>query len=62
MTLLYQEAEAYIQCMRPDPLLPSELLPKDYLGKSVFKLHEKARKQIAQALIALASNTHDRGS
>jgi hypothetical protein len=30
MSLLHQEAEAYVQCMRPDPLLPDELLPKNY--------------------------------
>ncbi|VGO21506.1 PaaX family transcriptional regulator C-terminal domain-containing protein [Pontiella sulfatireligans] len=50
MNLLYQEAEAYIQCMRPDPLLPSALLPKQYLGKKVFKLHQQMRNAIAHAL------------
>lgn len=50
MTLLYQEAEAYVQCMRPDPLLPNALLPKTYLGKEVFALHESLRRSIANAL------------
>lgn len=50
MSLLYQEAEAYIQCMRLDPLLPNELLPKGYLGKEVFSLHTKIRKSMALAL------------
>ena len=61
MNLLYAEAEAYIQCMRPDPLLPNELLPKGYLGKEVFKLHQKTRSTIAQSLCNLASDHHDRG-
>lgn len=51
MNLLYQEAEAYVQCMRPDPLLPNELLPKEYLGKKVYKLHNQVRKTIADALL-----------
>jgi phenylacetic acid degradation operon negative regulatory protein len=59
--LLRQEAEAYVQCMRPDPLLPNELLPKSYLGKKVYKLHKQVRDSIADALLAIASNTHDRG-
>ncbi len=50
MALLYQEAEAYIQCMRPDPLLPAELLPKEYLGRKVFDLHNTLRQSIACAL------------
>jgi phenylacetic acid degradation operon negative regulatory protein len=51
MDLLYAEAEAYIQCMRPDPLLPNELLPRIYQGKEVFYLHGKIRKSIADALL-----------
>jgi len=50
MPLLYQESEAYIQCMRTDPLLPKELLPKEYLGRKVFNLHNTLRKSIAHAL------------
>lgn len=50
MSLLYQEAEAYIQCMRPDPLLPAELLPQEYLGRKVFALHNTLRQSIACAL------------
>lgn len=60
MNLLYAEAEAYIQCMRPDPLLPNELLPKKYLGKKVFKLHKEVRTHIAHSLMNLTSNPHDR--
>jgi len=51
MDLLYAEAEAYIQCMRRDPLLPNELLPQAYQGKDVFYLHRKIRKSIAEALL-----------
>lgn len=50
MNLLYAEAEAYVQCMRPDPLLPNELLPKEYLGKKVVKLRRQLRVAIANAL------------
>ncbi len=50
MTLLYQEAEAYIQCMHRDPLLPADLLPNEYLGRNVFGLHNTLRKSIACAL------------
>ena len=51
MTLLYAEAEAYIQCMRTDPLLPDDLLPQGYQGKNVFKLHQRIRKIIARSLL-----------
>ena len=51
LSLLYQEAEAYIQCMRNDPLLPNELLPSNYLGKKVYTLHQKLRNAIATALL-----------
>jgi DNA-binding transcriptional regulator PaaX len=51
MTLLYQEAEAYIQCMHHDPLLPTSLLPKNYQGKKVFALHTQLRKEIALTLL-----------
>ena len=50
LQLLYLEAEAYIQCMRRDPLLPHKLLPVTYLGRKVYELHGKLRKQIAQSL------------
>lgn len=60
MNLLYNEAEAYIQCMRPDPLLPSELLPEGYQGKNVYTLHGQIRQAIAEALIT--SSSPDRGN
>ncbi len=50
LILLREEAEAYIQCMRPDPLLPSELLPPGYLGKKVHALHKTIRGAIGQNL------------
>ncbi len=50
MDLLYQEAEAYIQAMRLDPLLPAQLHPKDYLGLHVWTLHAQLRTKIAAAL------------
>lgn len=55
MNLLYKEAEAFVQCMRPDPLLPNELLPREYKGKNVFQLHQNIRKAIAHKLCALSS-------
>jgi len=50
MRLLYQESEAYIQAMRLDPLLPSRLLPDDYLGKKVWKLRTRLRSSVAHLL------------
>ena len=52
MSLLYQEAEAYIHAMVSDPLLPSTLLPDSYLGKKVWKLRNQLRTQIREALQA----------
>jgi len=51
LLLLNQEAEAYVQCMMNDPLLPSSLLPRHYKGKQVYKLHSKIRKEIANTLL-----------
>ena len=51
MRLLYEEAEAYMQCMQLDPLLPDKLLPKEYLGRHVYALHAKIRKSIAVTLL-----------
>lgn len=52
---LYQlhrvEAEAYIQCLQFDPLLPKVLHPAAYQGMDVFKLHRKIRIRIAEALL-----------
>ncbi len=50
MSLLYQEAEAYIHAMASDPLLPSTLLPNDYLGKKVWKLRNRLRSRIRETL------------
>jgi phenylacetic acid degradation operon negative regulatory protein len=52
LLLLNQEAEAYVQCMQHDPLLPSSLLPRNYLGKKVYKLHCDMRNAIASALLS----------
>lgn len=48
--LLHMESEAYAQCMHSDPLLPTELLPANYLGKQVFELRATLRSTIAAAL------------
>jgi DNA-binding transcriptional regulator PaaX len=48
--LLAQESEAYIQCMRPDPLLPNALLPQSYQGKKVYKLHKTLRTAVGRHL------------
>ena len=50
LQLLYQESEAYVQAMRPDPLLPNCLLPDNYLGKQVWELRTRLRTQIAHQL------------
>ncbi len=50
INLLHQESEAYVQCMRKDPLLPRELHPSGYLGEKVFLLHKKIRFAIAHKL------------
>lgn len=50
MDLLYQESEAYMHCMRMDPLLPKELHPKEYIGPQVWKLHQTLIKTVGQAL------------
>ncbi len=50
LSLLYQESEAYIQAMRPDPLLPKELHPASYIGPHVWEIHNKLRTKIAHAL------------
>lgn len=52
MRLLYEEAEAYVQCMRSDPLLPNKLLPEGYLGQQVYSLHGNLRKSIAARLLS----------
>lgn len=46
MILLRKEAEAYIQCMRTDPLLPNELHPEGYLGKEVYRMHKEMRSAV----------------
>ncbi len=51
MNLLRQESEAYVQCMRTDPLLPNVLLPKNYLGKNVYELRQTIRTNIGQQLL-----------
>jgi DNA-binding transcriptional regulator PaaX len=50
MNLLYQESEAYIQTMQTDPLLPSALLPDNYMGKQVWRLRTRLRSTIARRL------------
>lgn len=50
MALLYQESEAYMHAMMKDPLLPNALLPENYQGRRVFKLHTQLRTEIAHAL------------
>ncbi|MEE9367898.1 MAG: PaaX family transcriptional regulator C-terminal domain-containing protein [Pontiella sp.] len=62
LILLRLESEAYIQCMRPDPLLPNKLLPKGYLGKQVHALHKSARRAIGQQLRSISSKCRNRGN
>jgi phenylacetic acid degradation operon negative regulatory protein len=50
-TLLHLEAEAYVQCMSQDPLLPRALLPSNYLGRKVYELHTEFRKAVSSALL-----------
>lgn len=49
--LLRAESEAYIHCMQSDPLLPKELHPENYQGRNVFKLHQRLRTRIGEALL-----------
>lgn len=40
-TMAREELESYLSVMQDDPLLPHELLPPGYAGRSVFKLHKQ---------------------
>lgn len=53
IALLRQESEAYVMCMRNDPLLPNELHPIGYLGKKVYALHQTVRRVLADHLSQL---------
>ena len=48
--------EAYHAAFMDDPLLPSSLLPANYVGKDVLKLHRRLFEMIADQLNALSSN------
>ncbi len=50
IALLHQESEAYAQAMILDPLLPTALLPDNYLGKNVWNLRNQLRTHIANSL------------
>lgn len=52
LRLLDREADAYVQCMRPDPLLPGKLLPAGYQGKKVYALHKQLRQAVRKQLMA----------
>jgi DNA-binding transcriptional regulator PaaX len=50
VALARDEMEAYLCAMRDDPLLPSALLPEGYLGKQVWRLHQRVVKAIRRCL------------
>ncbi len=51
MQLAAEEIDAYRSAFVLDPLLPNELLPRDYKGKEAFKLHQAITKQIRSKLL-----------
>jgi len=50
MALAREELEAYHYAMHDDPLLPSALLPRDYRGRKVLRLHQQITRHIAKRL------------
>ena len=49
--LLRLDNLAYSQAMVTDPLLPNELLPKNYLGKDLLAQHREISKQATEHLL-----------
>ena len=45
-----EEMSAYVTVMDKDPLLPGALLPPNYLGREVYRLHKRVLKAVADAL------------
>lgn len=50
MQLAFEELSAYRSAMVLDPLLPDRLLPADYKGKEVYRIHREAVDAIRQKL------------
>ncbi|MCD6401735.1 MAG: hypothetical protein J7L73_07380 [Anaerolineales bacterium] len=48
--LAREEMSAYLVAMADDPLLPESLLPKDYIGRAVYSLHQKLTFEISKRL------------
>ncbi|MFC1497583.1 hypothetical protein ACFLS1_03795 [Verrucomicrobiota bacterium] len=48
--LAREEMSAYVTVMHDDPLLPKELLPRNYCGGAVWGLHKKIVKEIGRRL------------
>ncbi|MDF7799722.1 PaaX family transcriptional regulator C-terminal domain-containing protein [Pontiellaceae bacterium B1224] len=53
MYLAGEEIDAYRSAFVLDPLLPNELLPRDYMGKEAYALHLKLAKAIRTKLMVL---------
>ena len=47
--LIRSSLEAYHGAFMEDPLLPSELLPSEYVGKQAFALHQSMMSKIGEA-------------
>jgi phenylacetic acid degradation operon negative regulatory protein len=45
-----EEMSAYVTVMDRDPLLPGALLPPNYLGRDVYKLHRRILRAVTDAL------------
>ena len=45
-----RERAAWLSAMTPDPLLPAELLPKDYLGRKAWRARRKILGELARML------------
>ena len=56
MRLAVEEMDAYRSAFVLDPLLPTQLLPDDYLGREVFDLHLKLIAEIRRKLMEANPN------
>ncbi len=49
--LAREEMNAYVLAMEMDPLLPATLLPDGYLGRQVFKAHQRFLRRLRPAFV-----------
>lgn len=53
MRLAAEEIDAYRSAFSLDPLLPSQLLPRDYKGKEAYELHQNIISRIRSKLMGV---------